>query len=143
MKSIFVFDDSRPTDDLRTVMALGEDGQRVARIQFDSFTFPHSEFAMGTRHYIDCDDAEVRTLVLSARASVIAQYGAVYGARDWMPLWLDDPHSNVDWRAAMSRCRMREANSSARRVPPFSDRALAGILGAVFDATDALPHTTH
>lgn len=108
MKTIFIFNDSRPTDEFRAVMALGEDGQRVARIRFDSFTHPHCQFAMGSEHFLFVDDTDVTDPVHATRAAVLQRYSEVYGAGNWMPIWLDAPHANPDWCAAMNRLRERE-----------------------------------
>jgi hypothetical protein len=144
MKTIFIFNDSRPTDELRAVTALGEDGQHVAHVTFTSFTYPHHQFAMGTQHFLDEANPDISEAVLATRASIIQRYDDVYGASNWMPLWLDAPLANADWRAAISRFRMRSASSArATGAPSFSNAALASLLGAIFASADSAPHTTH
>jgi hypothetical protein len=142
MKTIFIFNDSRPTDDFRAVMALGEDGQCIARIKFDAFTHPHCQFAMGVEHSFREDDTDISGPVQATRAAVLRRYDEVFGAANWMPMWLDEPNANPDCYAALRR--MRELNRPPVGVRVgFSPEALAGILGAVFGASDATPRTTH
>ncbi|MBW9102907.1 hypothetical protein [Paraburkholderia phenoliruptrix] len=142
MKTIFIFNYSLPTDEYRAVMALGEDGQCVALIKFDAFTYPHRQFAMGSMHSFHEDDTDISRPVQATRAAVLGRYDEVFGAANWMPLWLDEPSANPDCYAALRR--MRELNRPPVGVRVgFSPQALAGILGAIFGASDATPRTTH
>lgn len=145
MKTIFIFNDSRPTDEMHAVMALGEDGLTVARITFDPFTLPHCRFAMGAEHLLAADDADITDPVNATRATVLRRYDEVYGAGNWLPIWLDAPQANPEWRDALNRHRERNRHA-LHRAPvsmPFSTAALAGILGAIFGSADNAPHTTH
>jgi hypothetical protein len=142
MKTIFIFNYSLPTDEYRAVMALGEDGHCVALIQFDAFTHPHRQFAMGAVHSFDDDDIGVSGPVRATRAAVLRRYDEVFGAANWMPLWLDEPNANPDCYAALRRMRALKRPPLGVRVG-FSPEALAGILGAIFGAPDSTPRTTH
>lgn len=144
MKTIFIFNDTRPTDVIHTVVALGEDGHVVARIKFDGFTLPYAEFVMGTSHFLHCDDRDISEPVLTSRADVLQRYTAVYGAGNWIPMWLGAPRSNPDWCAAMRIHHARglhaligEAGAAARSSPT------SRLLSSIFDAAGVLPHTTH
>jgi hypothetical protein len=140
MKTIFIFNDSRPTDHLHSIVALGEDGQRISCIKFDSFTVPHALFAMGVAHSLNADDPDIVDPVNTTRARIIACYDAIYGVGNWMPMWLDAPHTNNAWCHALKLFRQHRQPVLA---PAFGNEALAGILGAIFGNADAVPHTTH
>jgi hypothetical protein len=146
MKTIFIFDDSRPTDDLRAVVALGEDGQRIARIKFDGFTHRHCMFAMCIEHTFCEDNTDISEPVIATRAAMVHRYDEVFGVANWMPLWLDEPRTNPDCAAALHRMRERNrhALTGANAGPiSFGADALSGILGAIFGAPATTPHTTH
>jgi hypothetical protein len=142
MKTIFIFNDSRPTDHLQSIMALGEDGQRIDCIRFDNLTLPHSRFAMGAEHVLTEDDVAIAAPVRMTRASMMRRYDALYGVGNWLPMWLDAPQSNASFRRALHIMRERHAYAT-QLAPTFSDVALSGILRAIFDSPAAAPHTTH
>ncbi|WP_168793564.1 hypothetical protein [Paraburkholderia aromaticivorans] len=142
MKTIFIFNDSRPSDYFQSIAALGEDGQLIDSIQFDGWTLPHVGFAMGVEHVLREDDLTVAVPVRMTRAAMLRRYDAAYSAGNWIPMWLDSPQTNEAWRRALHLMRER----LSQPVPPasqFSDRGLTGILGAIFNSADVTPHTTH
>lgn len=141
MKTIFIFNDSRPSDHLQAIVALGEDGQRLGCVKFDSYTAPHCQFAMGAEHILREDDPAIADPIHSTRAAAMHRYDAVYGAGNWMPMWLDAPQTNDAWRRALYLFRQRQ--SQPVQGNSLSNAALAGILGAIFSSADAAPHTTH
>jgi hypothetical protein len=143
MKTIFIFNDSRPTDVLHPVVALGEDGHVVVRIKFDSFTLPYCQFVMGTSHFIHCDDADISEPVVASRANVLRRYTEIYGAGNWIPLWLDAPRSNPDWSAAMRIHHARGRHALIGDGAAAINSTTSRLLGSIFDTAATLPHTTH
>jgi hypothetical protein len=141
MKTIFVFDDSRPTDVLHRIVAIGEDGRRIAHIQFDGWTMPFCRFAMGAVHVSDAAD-ETAEAVSSTRARMLSAYDAVYGPGNWEVIWLDYPRQNEAWLDAMLQSRERDEREQDARVGQ-SSASLAKILAALFGAPEVQPHTTH
>jgi len=142
MKTIFIFNDSRPTDHLQSIVALGEDGQRIDCIKFDNWTLPHSRFAMGAEHVMSEDDVAIAAPVRMTRAAMLRRYDALYGAGNWLPMWLDAPQNNASFRRALQIMRERHAYAT-QLTPAFGDAALSGILRAIFNAPAATPRTTH
>ncbi|MFM0515057.1 ParB/RepB/Spo0J family partition protein [Paraburkholderia sp. RL17-373-BIF-A] len=71
MKTIFIFSDSRPTDDFGAVTAFGEDGLCVARIRFDAFSQPHWQFAIGVEHSLRKDALIVMTTTQESSIAVL------------------------------------------------------------------------
>lgn len=128
MKSIFIFDDSRATDVERIFVALGEDGQIAKPVVFDAETAPHFLYAMGVEHSFAARDvALVAEAVGATRKTMLRIYDEMYGAGNWIPLWLADPRAVPEWREAVSIIRQRAATKRQVAVT-FTDRALAGIL---------------
>lgn len=141
MKTIFIFNDSRPTDHLQSIVALGEDGQRIGCIRFDDWTAPHCQFAMGAAHLLREDDPDIADQIHASRAALLRRYEAVYGIGNWMPMWLDAPQTNAAWRRALYLYRQRQTQPVQNAQ--FGNAALGGILGAIFNSADSAPHTTH
>lgn len=139
MKTIFVFNDSRPSEYLQSILALGEDGQLVNFVKFDSSTAAYAAFAMGAVHDVATNDPGVAAPLNVTRANALRRYEAIYGADNWIAIWLDAPQSNSEWRRAIDLLRARHAQP----VPAFGNQALAGILGAIFGSAEAAPHITH
>lgn len=129
MKTIFIFNDSRFTDLLSVVTALGEDGQRIKVVEFDRGLAAYSDFAMGVTHELAKDvDPEISARMGELRARVLAMYDAAYGAGNWFPMWLASPAQNIAWCRAMGLFRARAVG----RGQQFSDAALGRIALDVF-----------
>lgn len=143
MKTIFVFNNSRPTDDLTTILALGEDGQAVARIQFDRFTLPFCQFAMGTSHYLQADDSDIADEIQDARARVLIRYSEMYGIANWMPMWLDAPLANPACVIAIRRFSEYSGRRSTVPARSFGADAITAILRDIFRMPAAATHSTH
>jgi hypothetical protein len=141
MKTIFIFDDSRPTDVLHHIVAIGEDGRRIARLQFDGWTMPFCGFAMGVMHVSDAAGGTDEA-VKSTRAAMLSTYDAIYGVGNWQAEWLDYPRQSDAWLDAMKLAREREERSQDARVGQTST-SMAKILVALFGTPKAQPHTTH
>ncbi|OTP79448.1 hypothetical protein [Caballeronia sordidicola] len=141
MKTIFIFDDSRPTDDEHCVVALGEDGRRFGTRVFDGWTFPHCRYAMGAMHVSEAKhDAAVA--VNSTRSTMLGKFDAAYGPGGWVAVWLETPKHDALWLEAVQLARERDARIE-RVAMSYSGPAFARILAAVFGSADAQPHTTH
>ncbi|CAG9256117.1 hypothetical protein [Paraburkholderia caribensis] len=139
MKSIFIFDDSRATDVQRVFVALGEDGQLVKPVVFDEHTAPHFLYAMGVEHTFTAGDvALVSEAIGFTRKTMLRRYDEVYGAGNWIPLFLLRPRDIDEWRNAMTIARQRAA-AQRLAAATFTDRALAGILRDVL-ASEAAAH---
>lgn len=141
MKTIFIFDDSRPTDVLHRIVALGEDGQRIAAIQFDGWTMPYCRFAMGAMHVSD-QTSDTADVVNSTRAKMLVAYDRIYGAGNWFPMWLESPKRNDGWLNALRLAREHDERIEAA-ASGFASASLAKIFSAVFGASETQPHTTH
>jgi hypothetical protein len=141
MKTIFIFDDSRPTDALHRIVALGEDGQRLAAVMFDGWMLPHCRYAMAALHTSDVNHDNVDA-VRKTRSSSIEKFDAAYGLGAWVAVWLESPKRDDLWLEALQLSRERDARIEAVAVG-FSSAALSRILGAVFGTPDVQPHTTH
>lgn len=129
MKTIFIFNDSALTARHQNFSALGEDGQLVSTAVFDRHTAPYAEYAMGSVHELDaCIAPGIAEPLTITRRNVLATYDRVYGAGNWIPMWLDTPVHNFAWCRAMRLYRSRIESSSVS----FSAAALDRILGAVF-----------
>jgi len=139
MKTIFVFNDSRASEPMEAVLAVGEDGLLVNFVKFDSATVAYAAFAMGAAYELAAHDPDIAAPVNVTRANAHRRYDAAYGAGNWVAVWLDAPRNNSAWRRAIELVRARHAQP----VPAFSTQALAGILGDIFGSADAVPHTTH
>ena len=139
MKTIFVFNDSRPSELLEAILAVGEDGQLVNFVKFDRVTVAYAAFAMGAEHELASRDPDIISPVNVTRANAFRRYDAAYGAGNWVAVWLDAPRINSSWRHAIELLRARQAQPA----PSFSTQGLVGILGAIFGSADAAPHTTH
>ncbi|WP_069267383.1 hypothetical protein [Paraburkholderia nodosa] len=135
MKTIFIFNDTRPTDLAMHMTALGEDGRRVATIVFDPKTEPHHEYAMGCAHELGANvDPSISIPVNETRRDLFASYDRIYGAGNWMPLLVQPGTDNAEWRHALELYRARAATAGAPE-PRFSATALARIFEAVLGAT--------
>lgn len=141
MKTIFIFDDSRPTDALHRIVALGEDGQRIAAIQFDGWTMPFCRFAMGAVHAA-AEGSDLVEVVNSTRAKMLIAYDRVYGAGNWSPMWLETPKRNDSWLTALRLAREHDERIEAA-ASGYASASLAKIFSAVFGAAETQPHTTH
>jgi hypothetical protein len=141
MKTIFVFDDSRPTDVLHPIVAIGEDGRRIARLQFDGWTMPFCRFAMGVLHVSDASD-ETDEAVTSTRSAMLSTYDAVYGVGNWQAVWLDYPRQSDAWLDALKLAREREERAQQSKVGQ-STASLSKVLAALFATPEAQSHTTH
>lgn len=141
MKTIFIFDDSRPTDAMHRIVAIGEDGQRIAAIQFDGWTMPFCRFAMGAVHVSDAA-TDTAAVVNSTRAKMLTAYDSIYGAGNWYPMWLESPKRNDGWLNALRLARERDERIEAA-ASGFASASLAKIFSAVFGAAETQPHTTH
>ncbi|RKE35245.1 hypothetical protein B0G76_1306 [Paraburkholderia sp. BL23I1N1] len=138
MKSIFIFDDTRSTDLRTSVLALGEDGQIVTGVRFDDACAPYAAYAMGAAHsFSGQEHAGIAEAVDYTRTCVLRRYDEVYGAGNWMPIWLDSPRAVPEWRHAMSIVRQRA--TAPMPSPAFGDTALKGILRDVMSG-NAAPH---
>ncbi|SIT43745.1 hypothetical protein BN2476_350269 [Paraburkholderia piptadeniae] len=136
MKSIFIFDDSRATELRRIFVALGEDGLIVKPVVFDEHTAPHFLYAMGVEHtFAAREEAFIAEAVDFTRKTMLRRYDEIYGAGNWIPLWLADPRSVAEWRNAMSIARQLATTPSTPTA--FSDRALQGILRDVMGPASA------
>lgn len=144
MKTIFIFNDSRPTDLEPCFAALGEDACLLARVEFDGHTQQFFQYAFGCAHELPEGLEEGITIPLNTnRARMFAAYDRIYGAGNWMPLWIESPTQNEAWRAAMDLYRSRGGIPDTRDMR-FSNAALARILEAVGAAASrAEPHTVH
>lgn len=144
MKTIFIFNDSCPTDLALRFTALGEDGVRVATIVFDRLTVPHFGFAFGLEHVLPADLHPGTTEPLRAtRVGLLAAYDRIYGALNWMPLWLASPTANAAWCGAMDVYRSR-GDAPARGKVQLSNPALIQILSAIVgDSPAADSRTLH
>jgi hypothetical protein len=139
MKTIFVFNDSRPSEPMEAILAVDEDGHLVNFVKFDGATVACAAFALGAEHELASRDPDIAVPVNVTRENALRRYDATYGAGNWIAVWLDAPRTNNAWRRAIELLRARLAPP----VPAFSDEALAGIFGVVFGSADAVPHTTH
>lgn len=137
MKTIFIFNDSRPTDPRPCIAALGEDASIFACVQFDGGTQDHVQYAFGCTHDLPADIRPSVSKPLNAtRTGLFAAYDHSYGAGNWIPLWLDAPETNGAWRRAMALHRARQSPSCIGDVH-FSDAGLARILDAIANAPGA------
>lgn len=141
MKTIFIFDDSRPTDALHRIVALGEDGQRLATVMFDGWLLPYSRYAMAAAHvsHANHDNAEV---VSRTRLSTVEKFDAAYGAGCWVSVWLESPKHDALWLDALQLARERDVRIE-RAAIGYSGAALSRILAAVFSSAEVQPRTTH
>jgi len=131
MKTIFIFNDNCPTDPALRFTALGEDGKRVATIVFDPLTVPHFGFAFALEHVLPGELHPGTAEPLRAtRVGLLAAYDHIYGAMNWMPLWLSSPTTNTAWCDAMDVYRSRGDARAPDKVQ-FSDPALIRLLGAI------------
>lgn len=139
MKTIFIFNDSRLTDLMPVVTALGEDGRRIKVVEFDRGLAAYSDFAMGVTHELEKDvSTEISEPISALRGRVLAAYDAAYGAGNWFPMRLSSPAQNIAWCHAMGLYRARAAG----RSPEFSDAALGRILSDVLGAGAAVDKRT-
>ena len=134
MKTIFVFDDSRVTDDARHIIALSEEGQGVALIKFDDWTLPYRHFAMGITQ--DCDaTGSVAETVNRTHGDIVAAYNLVFGAGNWIAVWIEHPTQDPMCLEALRamhakrqayRARQRETiiDNLARALSPFGEPAV-------------------
>ena len=141
MKTIFVFDDSRPTDALHRIVALGEDGQRLATTMFDGWTLPYCRYAMAAMHVSDAKH-DTASVVNSTRDGVVKKFDEVYGVGGWVAVWLETPKHDPLWLEALQLAQERDARIE-RAAIGYSGPALARILAAVFSSSEVRPHTTH
>jgi hypothetical protein len=141
MKTIFIFDDSRPTDDEHHVVALGEDGRRLAIRVFDGWTFPHCRYAMAAMHVCEAR-LDVAAAVNSTRSIMLEKFDAAYGTGGWVAVWLESPKHDDLWLEALQLSRERDARIEAAAIG-YSAPALSRILAAVFGSPEVQPHTTH
>ncbi|MBN3851961.1 hypothetical protein G3N59_01085 [Paraburkholderia sp. Ac-20340] len=133
MKTIFIFNDSRPTDFKMRVTALGEDGSRAATIVFDTNTGVHFEYAMGCKHEFDANvESSVSVPVNDTRQRVLAAYDNTFGSGNWIPMLISPNADNADFRAALALYRQRAEIFDAIEAR-FSDMALAKIFEAVIN----------
>jgi len=141
MKTIFIFDDSRPTDALHRIVALGEDGQRLSTVLFDGWLLPYCRYAMAAVHvsHANHDNAEV---VNRTRMSTLEKFDAAYGVGGWVSVWLESPKRDALWLDALQLERER-ATRIDRSPVGYSNAALSRILAAVFGPAEVQPHTTH
>jgi hypothetical protein len=131
MKTIFVFNDSCPTELALRFTALGEDGRRIQTVVFDQQTVKHFGFAFGLEHMLPNDlQLGVSDPLRETRAGVLTAYDRVYGVRNWIPLWLASPHASADWRRAMDVYRA-SAPATPRPDLSFGTAALVRVLAAV------------
>ncbi|MEX3691846.1 hypothetical protein AB3X91_08890 [Paraburkholderia sp. BR14263] len=144
MKTIFIFNDSRPTDLEPRFTALGEDARLFAQVEFDERTRHFSHYAFGCTHELSADLAEGITKPLNtARARLLAAYDRIYGNGNWVPVWIESPSQNEAWRRAIDLFRTRAA-AIEPTVPSFSNVAFARILDAVLSRGRAdAPCTVH
>lgn len=141
MKTIFIFDDSRPTDALHRIVALGEDGQRLTTMMFDGWTLPFCRYAMATVHVSDANHDNAG-IVETTRSSVVEKFDAAYGVGGWVSVWLESPKHDALWLDALQLARERDARIE-RAAVGYSAPALSRILAAVFGSAEVRPHTTH
>lgn len=137
MKTIFVFNDCRPTDLTLRVTALGEDGQRVATVVFDALTERHFEFAFGLAHDLPAHIAPAVAAPLRAtRRGIFAAYDRIYGTENWIPVLIPSPTECLAWRKAMSLYR-DGSPVQEHPMPIFGNVALVRILDTVIGAPAA------
>lgn len=141
MKTIFIFDDSRPTDVLHRIVALGEDGRHLSTVLFDGWLLPYCRYAMAAVHvsHANRDNAEI---VDRTRAGTVEKFDAAYGPGAWVSVWLESPKLDALWRDALQLSREREARIDRSPVG-YSNAALSRIFAAVFGPVEVQPHTTH
>ncbi|CAB3783091.1 hypothetical protein LMG28688_01577 [Paraburkholderia caffeinitolerans] len=134
MKTIFIFNDSRPTDRLPCIVALGEDACLFARVEFDGRTREHIDYAFGCAHSLPADlEESVADPLNATRTGMFAAYDRIYGSGNWMPLWLDAPTKNDAWLKAIEIFHRHPSKPCLSDVR-FSDAALGRILEAIAGA---------
>ncbi|MHB9833867.1 hypothetical protein Q8F57_003410 [Paraburkholderia terrae] len=139
MKTIFVFDDSRVTDRLYHIIAIGESGEGVALIKFDDWTMPNRRYAMGIDDVSEPADAHTMKLVNQTRSDVLAAYNGVFGAGEWAAVWIDSPKTDP---ACLDALRASHAALDARIAA--RNAALAESVLSFLGAEPAVvPHPVH
>lgn len=111
MKTIFVFDDSRVTDRLYQIIALSDNGEGIARINFDDWTLPNCRYAMGVVSSCEPADAHTTKLVSETRGEVLATYDNVFGAGEWVAVWIESPKADT---SCLDALRAAHAATEAR-----------------------------
>lgn len=147
MKTIFVFNDSRPTDSFHLVLALCEDGRYAALVKFTDSTMPHCRYAMGVEHETGAVGS-ICDAVNRTRADVLAAYDIVCGRGEWFPVWLAAPRHDAACREAIRLLRERMVPRTVELGPASIASILAAVLGSSdvdldIGAASVTPQTTH